>query len=319
MIGRALAWGGDAAWGPRTCFLALHRCAPSASWAGLPNRDFYMDADYLDHLLGYLVQSGWGVVTVDEALAGGPGRRVNFSVDDGYRDTVEQIVPIFRRHGVPVTLYITTGIPDDTLLMWQSGLETIIAEQNVLLLPHGPRPVGGSAEKRAAYAEISAEWDGGDPAPAYAALCIRHGYDRAELRARHAIDWPMLDSVKHDPLVELGAHTVSHPHVSVLTAEQAAHEIGGSGKRIRQKLGVPCRHFAFPYGQRADCGPRDFGLARAGGFASAATTRKGLLRPEADPYRLPRNIYNGKHRKTVLAEAHLLGATGVAARWMGHG
>ena len=189
----------------------------------------------------------------------------------------------------------------------------------MLVLPHGPRLIEGAAEKRAAYDEISAEWDHGDPAPAYAALCAQHGYDMAELRARHAIDWPMLDSVKDDPLVEIGAHTVSHPHVALLPAGQAAHEIGGSGERLRQKLGVSCRHFAFPYGQRADCGPRDFGLAQAGGFASAATTRKGLLRPGADPYRLPRNIFNGRHRKTMLAEAHLLGATGVAARCMGHG
>ena len=32
-------------------------------------------------------------------------------------------------------------------------------------------------------------------------------------------------------------------------------EIGGSGDRVRERLGVPCRHFAFPYGRRGDCGP----------------------------------------------------------------
>ncbi len=318
----ALALAGDVLLGPRACFFALHRCAPSGEWDALPNRGFYMEAGYLDTLLGYLLRTGWDVVTVDGALSRarrGGGRCVNFSVDDGYRDTVEQIVPIFRRHGVPVTLYITTGIPDGTLPMWQSGLETMIAEQDRLLLPEGSRPIGTVEEKREAYAGISAAWDRADPVAAYVALCARHGYDPAALRERHAITWSQLDTVRDDTLVEIGAHSISHPHVAALPDADAAHEIGGSGARLRERLGVPCRHFAFPYGQRADCGPRDFALAQAGGFATAATTRKGLLRPEADPYRLPRNILNGTHRHTLLAEAHLLGATGLAARMLGHG
>ena len=319
MTGRFLAWGGDRVWGSRTCCFALHRCAPAADWGGLPNQSFYMNADYLDRMLTYVVRSGWTVVTMEAAMAGGHRRQINFSVDDGYRDTVEQIMPIFRRHGLPVTLYITTGIPDGTMLMWQSGLETIIAEQDVLLLPDGPCPSASAAEKRAAYAKISAAWDRGDPASAYSSLCAQHGYDLHELRVRHAIDWPMLERAKDDPLVEIGAHTISHPHVAALPDAEASREIGGSGERLRQKLGVACRHFAFPFGQRADCGPRDFRLARDGGFASAATTHKGLLRPDQDPYCVPRNIYNGKHQSTFLAEAHLVGATGVAAHWMGHG
>ncbi len=312
--GRLLARAGDAVWGGRTCFLALHRCAAPEDWAGLPNRGFYIDADYLDRLLGYVVRAGWQVVTVDAALAGGPGRRISFSIDDGYRDTVERIVPLFRRHGLPVTLYITSGIPDGTMPMWQSGLETIIAEQDTLRLPGGPRPVGHAAAKRAAYAKISALWDAGDPEAAYPAFCTRHGYAVEELRARHAISWPMLEALRGDPLVEIGAHTMQHPHLARLTKPEAAREIGGSGERLRSRLSVPCRHFAFPYGQPADCGPREADLAAAAGFASAATTKKGLVVAGADPFWLPRHVINGEHRRLLLAEAHLTGATGVLKR-----
>lgn len=312
---------GDVLTGARGCLFALHRCAPAADWAALPNRGFYMDADYLDTLLGYLARTGWAVVTMEDGLARaaeGRGRWVNFSVDDGYRDTVERIVPIFRRRRAPVTLFITTGIPDGTLPVWQAGLETIIAEQARLLMPEGSRPVQTAAEKRRAYAEISAAWDR-DSGAHYQDFCVRHGYDRALLRERHAITWSMLETVRDDPFVEIGAHTISHPHVAALPPDQAAHEISGSGARIRERLGVPCRHFAFPFGQRVDCGDRDSALAQASGFASAATTQKGLLRPGVDPFRVPRNILNGQHRNTLLAEAHLLGVTGMAARMLGHG
>lgn len=118
----------DRVWGPRGCCLTFHRAAPSADWDLLPNRDFYLDVGFLDHLLGYLRSQGWDIVTVSEALSRAAGRGahrryVNFSIDDCYRDTFELVAPVFRRHNVPVTLYVTTGIPDGTLPLWSAGLE----------------------------------------------------------------------------------------------------------------------------------------------------------------------------------------------------
>ena len=73
---------------------------------------------------------GWAVVTMDEAVRRldrpGAARFVNVSIDDVYRDTAETLLPVFRRHGVPVTLFVTTGIPDRTMPMWGAGLETIL-------------------------------------------------------------------------------------------------------------------------------------------------------------------------------------------------
>ena len=87
------------------CMLTFHRAAPAAQWAELPNKNFYLNLDYLDNLLGSLKRDEWEVVTVEELTgcleSGENGSRlVNFSVDDCYRDTFEHVVPLFRRHGV---------------------------------------------------------------------------------------------------------------------------------------------------------------------------------------------------------------------------
>ena len=110
------------------CMLTFHRAAPAAQWAELPNKNFYLNLDYLDNLLGSLKRDEWEVVTVEELTgcleSGENGSRlVNFSVDDCYRDTFEHVVPLFRRHGVPVTLFVTTGIPDGTMSLGWAGLE----------------------------------------------------------------------------------------------------------------------------------------------------------------------------------------------------
>ena len=307
--------------GDRGCCFTFHRVASSARWADLPNRDFYLDAGFLARLLTYLRQTGWAIVSMDEALRRsaqpGGGRFVNFSVDDCYRDTAEAVVPLFQRFGVPVTLFLQTGIPDGTDWLREAGLETILQERGHVTAFGKRYKLDTPEAKRAAFAAISAAWDLGDGTAEYLAFCRDHGCDPAVLRRQHAITWEMLDDMHREPLVEIGAHTVSHPHVARLDASAAAAEMGGSRARIEQVLQRRVRHFAFPYGRRADCGARDSALARQVGFVSAATSGKGLLRHGRDPFRLPRNTLNGAHRRIWLAEAHLTGATGAAARITG--
>lgn len=305
----------------RGCLFTFHRAAPTERWSALPNRDFYLDLGFLDRLLSYLRRTGWAVVTMDEvaARAARPeaGRYVNFSVDDCYADTYEQVVPLFRRHGVPVTLFVTTGIPDGTLRLWQAGLETIIARRDQVMLPDGIVSAETPEAKREAFARISAAWDGPEATRHYDAFCALNGADAVALDREHAISWDMLGALRDDPLVEIGGHSVSHARISSLPPGAALQEIRGCGERLRSKLGVAARHFAFPYGRAGDCGPRDFGLVGQAGFASAATTRKGLVRAGQDVFRLPRNTLNGSHRSLAMAEAHLTGLTGVAARVIG--
>jgi peptidoglycan/xylan/chitin deacetylase (PgdA/CDA1 family) len=300
----------------------FHRAAPTEVWGGLPNRDFYLDLGFLDRLLAYVRRTGWAVVTLDEVLAragrtGTMGRYVNFSVDDCYVDTWREVVPLFRKHGAPVTLFVTTGIPDGTLRLWQAGLETILARSDRVVLPSGPIDIVTPKDKRELFARLSADWDGPEAVEHYAAFCRLNQADPVALDHEHAISWEMLGSLRDDPLVEIGGHTVSHTRISSLSPEGAFEEIHGCRERLRSRLGVSARHFAFPYGRSGDCGIRDFDLVRKAGFASAATTRKGLVGRGQDPFSLPRNTLNGSHRNLAMAEAHLTGFTGFAARVTG--
>lgn len=301
--------------------MTFHRAAPSAVWESLPNRDFYLDLDFLDRFLSHLKQIQWDVVTVEEALrrsvSGDTRRYVNFSVDDCYRDTFELVVPLFRSHNVPVTLFVTTGIPDGTLPLWAAGLEDALLHRDRLILQDRTIELTDYDSRRSAYQQIAAEWDGPQAGDRYAAFCDSNGIDLDALHWKHAISWEMLESMRDDPLVEIGAHTISHARIASLPPSEALCELQGSRERLCERLGAPVRHFAFPYGRAGDCGERDFALARQAGFASAATTRKGLVRPGQDAFGLPRNTINGAHRSLGMMQLHLSGLTGAAARMMG--
>jgi len=308
--------------GSRGCMFTFHRVAASTDWDALPNRDFYIDLGFLDRLLCHLARTGWEVVTIEEVLrraarADADARYVNFSVDDGYRDTFEEVVPLFRRHGVPITLFITTGIPDATLPMWWAGLEDTIIRKDSVIVEDETIEVGTPDAKRKAYLRIAKAWDGSDAPDRYAAFCTHNGINANTVHSKHAISWDMLDDLRLDPLVEIGAHGVTHDRISSLQPHAALSELEGSRKRLLKMLGIDARHFAFPYGRSGDCGPRDFEFAHLAGFSSAATTRKGLIRRGQDAYSLPRNTLNGAHRNLTMIELHLSGLTGVAAKTLG--
>jgi peptidoglycan/xylan/chitin deacetylase (PgdA/CDA1 family) len=261
---------------------------------------------------------------MDEALRRITGRSianrfVNFSIDDAYRDTWKLAVPVFRRHNVPVTVYVTTGIPDGAYTLWAAGLETIIQEQDDILVPFGQytRPIAVRAphDKRRVYQHLFQRWEADDPVGIYHRFCEQNGYDAKRLHEAHAINWDMLSELRCEPLVEVGAHTVSHPHIADLPASDAFAEMTGSRTRLESQLGIEVRHFAFPYGRRADCWIRDFDLVRQAGYASAVTTRKGLLwkHRKADPYSLPRITINGADKRISRMEAHLTGFSSLAS------
>lgn len=298
------------------CCMIFHRAIASAEWASMPNRGFHLDLAYLERLVRYVRARGWDIVTLDEALRRltepGHGRFVNISLDDCYRDTAEVVVPLFQRLDAPITLFVATDIPDERLRLRNAGLETILRHADFVDDDDRRLDLRSSKQKRAAYADISSRWEASGSDEGYLRLCKRVGEDPDRLDDMHRITWTMLEQLRDLSGVEIGAHTISHRRISSLDADAARMEIGGSRIRIEERLGIPVRHFAFPYGQSADCGPRDFAIVRDTGYATGSTTRKALIRPGANPYALPRHTINGTHRHPAFAQAHLSGLSALA-------
>jgi len=59
--------------------------------------------------------------------------------------------------------------------------------------------------------------------------------------------WPELETLV-DAGWEVGSHTRTHPRLPELTDAELATELEGSRQDCEQRLGVPCRSIAYPYG-----------------------------------------------------------------------
>jgi peptidoglycan/xylan/chitin deacetylase (PgdA/CDA1 family) len=89
--------------------------------------------------------------------------------------------------------------------------------------------------------------------------------------------------------VEIGSHTVSHPHLTRLTDEELDLELRESRSRLEDELGRPCRFLAYPFG---DDDVRVYRAAERAGYEGAFSLR-GPAKGH-DRYAIPRvDIYRG--------------------------
>jgi peptidoglycan/xylan/chitin deacetylase (PgdA/CDA1 family) len=313
--------------------LMLHHVSPAPSRSGFaPNAHLTVHPNFLDGLLAQLSRD-FDFVSMDEALrrlAAGSnenGRRfLAITLDDGYRDNLQLAVPIFRRHNAPYTIYVAPGLVEGQASLWWEDLEAIIAAREHMVM-HSPRrgvsfDLSTPAKKRKAYAELLAflttNVSESEQRQKVAELAWQAGIDPKTNVAASMMNWREIAALAADPLCTIGAHTVHHYAVARLDPTQARSELVESARIIEMETGKRPMHFAFPYGYPAAAGPRDFELARHCGFASAVTTRHGVLHAchNNHLHALPRISINGNLQRVRHVETML---SGVPALMMNRG
>jgi peptidoglycan/xylan/chitin deacetylase (PgdA/CDA1 family) len=97
------------------------------------------------------------------------------------------------------------------------------------------------------------------------------------------MDWDGLNEISAAGC-EIGAHTVTHPDLTTLTAAQAERELLESREEIQQRTAHPVHSFAFPYGAV------DGQIAQIAGayFERACGTRLDFVTKASDDIQLPR-------------------------------
>lgn len=302
--------------------LMLHQVQPGKAEGFSPNRILQVTPEFLDQTIRQVLEAGFEILSLDEVtrkLADGDLRRpfVSFTLDDAYKDNLVHAYPVFKRYGIPFTVYAPTEYLDGAGELWWLALEKAITQlPRVSLRMDGVERTFDLANcdlKDAAYHTIY--WwlrriDEHEARAAVAQLCKEAGVDAGALCRDLIMSWEELRQLASDPLVTIGAHTRRHFSLAKLPEAQARAEIADGHARLQRELGRPIRHFAYPFGDETAAGPREFAMTRELGFASAVTTRKGLIAPgHANSLTaLPRVSLNGDYQDPRYVQVLLSGA-----------
>ncbi|MFB2550880.1 polysaccharide deacetylase family protein [Ensifer soli] len=309
----------------RGAIFTLHHVRPKVAAAFAPNAHLDITPDFLDTAILTLKRTGYRFVALDALPAllsepQGPPLAA-FTLDDGYRDNLEHAAPVFRRHGVPYTVFVTKGFVERSHGAWWQTLDRLLSGIDHLAFDFGSGPerleLATSRGKQAAFDRLAAFVHGIDEAEAVAridAAARQHGIDPLALIGALTLDVEGLARLAADPLASLGAHTVSHRALARLPRDEALAEIEGSIMTVEAITGRRPTTIAYPYGDRAAAGDREAALAEEAGLSVGVLTRPGTLRLQERLTGLPRISLNG-YFQSAGAVAAL--ASGIPFRLMG--
>jgi peptidoglycan/xylan/chitin deacetylase (PgdA/CDA1 family) len=248
-----------------------------------------------------------------------------FTLDDGYRDNRDFALPVMREFDAPLTVYVTSDFAEGTGRLWWVALERAIAKASAIEVPIGGvttrLDASTPAAKQAAFDRMH-DWLRALPTEhdmqrEISALCTRYGVDETPIARELCMSWEELKAFADDPLVTIGAHTITHCNLARQSEETASFELATSRARIEAALQRPVLHLAYPYGDRIAAGRREFRLAKAAGFKTAVTTRPGMIFPESAEHMtaLQRVSLNGNYQDARILPVLTSGAA--TAMWNG--
>lgn len=220
-----------------------------------------------------------------------PEGAIAVTFDDGFSDTWAVAYPILAKYGVPATIYITTGFIDGTAYPYEFELASWIESQSQIHLEWDGYKyhweLHDRADQETCYREIKELTE------------PMSSSERTELLSRMTegtavpttdsdlfMRWDQLRELVDDPLITVGAHTDSHPLLTLLSSREALRDIETGKRKLERRLGQRVQHFSYPYGAY-DAHTKQ--LVRACGFESAVTTTpRGINLENVDVMAIPR-------------------------------
>lgn len=294
-------------YGGAGCILAFHRIAAEGELSAFPqNRGLEITPAALRGMLSWVQRRGLEVIRLEEVrqrLASPRAPKfVVFTFDDGYRDNLTNALPIFRDFGFPFALHVTTTFLSRTASVWWYAVEDVLTgREEISFSWAGARHhyALASQENRArAFDEIATMIRAQGIKTRdelVATVCAAADIDPLERTYELMLTWEELKAMAGEWHVNVGSHGAGHHHLGRLSLEEAEEELIDSRAELEARLDRPVRHLAYPFGDAAAVGKREFEIARDSDFTTATTTRRGNLFHQHAWHlqALPRLVING--------------------------
>ncbi|HSG65482.1 MAG TPA: polysaccharide deacetylase family protein [Gammaproteobacteria bacterium] len=246
-----------------------------------------------------------------------PRGKVVLTFDDGYADNYHVARPLLHAHDTPATFFLVSNRVGSSEPYWWDELADVLLRvgrlpESLTLMLDGQAQelrlddavVYAAAERRADRARWAWAARSGSRLGFYYRVWkllrplseAARSTELTKIRAWASCPRPPraapisitareAETLVREDLIEIGSHSKSHPSLPDLSPALQLQELTHSKAALEAVAGRPVRSFAYPYG---DYGRDTPGLVREAGYTSACTTVSGQVRPNSDPFLLPR-------------------------------
>ncbi len=193
--------------------------------------------------------------------------------DDGYKDFIDNALPIIEKFQTPSILFLSTGFIDGEIIPFEWELADIITAVKRLKTPDlKTHTVTDSTRQQEIYETIRQTLKNKNNASRQAYLKQLRSINHTAPKPRTHTDflnWQEIIALDQHSLITIGAHTRTHPFLPAISLLEAYYEIRLSKIRIEKILRHSIDCFSYPYGGHS---PIIRLLTRFAGFKYAFTT-----------------------------------------------
>ncbi len=214
--------------------------------------------------------------------------------DDGYYDNYKYAFPILKELKIPATIFLTTDFIGTNEVPWHNRVLNIIKDtemEKIQFEYNGMKWVELSdVNKKIAFAHSLLEWlkmllpeERDDKIYQLREICQIN----EDQNNRKMLNWKEVEEM-HQAGISFGAHTKTHPILSLLSKDQIEEEIIGSRLAIEKRLSIPIDVFAYPNGKREDYDEFCIQVVKKAGFKGAVTSYGAVNYSKKDLFELSR-------------------------------
>lgn len=150
--------------------------------------------------------------------------------DDGFRDVLVNARPILQKHGIPATIFITTGLVERTHFLWTLGVRSVLPESEAEQKIQELKKLGRiERKKREEKLNISR-----DPSSFNVFL-----------------NWDEVGELSRAGF-EVSLHGKTHEKFTDLSPEELDEEFKDSKRILEERLGKNIQEVSYPYGRHND-------------------------------------------------------------------
>jgi peptidoglycan/xylan/chitin deacetylase (PgdA/CDA1 family) len=277
-----------------------------------------------------LLKANYSVISPEDFLAWRqgtfelPARALLLTCDDGLLNHLTDMLPVLQQEEVRCLFFVTGASAAEARgTLWYEELFLLflrapagkieISSEGALIRTE----LSSRAQRRAVWwdavkrlSHINAESrraflrSAGEQLKIDLTTCITDATS-ASCRRFGLMTLPELRSLA-DAGMTIGAHTLSHPMLSHMSAELAYVEITGCKTKLEAALQKPIWAFAYPFGDPASVTSQVLSMAKEAGFSAAFLNYGGGLGADLPPWALPR-IHVTSEMSLAELEAHVSG------------
>jgi peptidoglycan/xylan/chitin deacetylase (PgdA/CDA1 family) len=241
------------------------------------------------------------VRTLDSGLR---PRSVAITFDDGYADNFLHAKPLLKQYEMPATVFVASGFVDSDQEFWWDELDRLLLQSEDSQWNVEARQ--DSEPRHSAYRAMHKTLRGSlseDRLRTLRELQSRSNCGTTGRPTHRALTSDQLRQLAEKGLIEIGAHTVTHPVLSMLALREQRNEIETGKMQLEEMLGEPIHSFAYPFGGKKDYNPETVGIVRRAGFSTACSNFPGMVWENTNRFELPRMLvrdWNGEKFERVL-------------------